>query len=56
VRRESVSHAQKGGKENINTYSSSMGPAIQIPGEFFIIPAEQILNVNITYLDIDIPV
>ncbi|HEV7229953.1 MAG TPA: hypothetical protein VGO45_01415, partial [Bacteroidia bacterium] len=55
VRKEHVSYAQKGGKEN-NTYFSSMGPALKIPGEFFIIPAEQILNVNITYLEIDIPV
>jgi len=52
LRKEQTASYREDGLQTINTYSNSMGASRKVPGEYFIIPAEQIRNLNITYFEI----
>lgn len=52
LRKEYISNAEGNSAEKQNYYSQFTGDVIRIPGAYFIIPVKEILNVNVSYLNI----
>lgn len=52
LRKGYISSAEENSTEKQNYYSQLTGDIIRIPGAYFIIPVKEILNVNVSYLNI----
>jgi hypothetical protein len=50
LRMENTTLSDEAGQKTTNSYSNKVGKDLKIQGEYFIIPMEQIVNINVTYV------
>ena len=54
LRKQSLTEQALGESERASFYSNEPGVAISLPGDVIVIPAKEILNINITYLQLEV--
>ncbi len=52
LRKGYINNAEQNSDEKQNYYSQFTGEVIKIPGDYFIVPVKEILNINVSYLNI----
>lgn len=53
LRSRAVSDQNEAGTEKYSNYANEPGDPIRLPGDLVIIPAREILNINVTYLEME---